>query len=64
MDDIEHLCLHAKDHLAKNGWLIVEHGYDQAQMVAECFAKQGYTQVEQKKDLAGHTRMTAGKRKF
>lgn len=64
MDDIEHLCLHAKDHLAKDGWLIVEHGYDQAQMVAECFAKQGYTQVEQKKDLAGHTRMTAGKRKF
>ena len=64
MDDIEHLCLHAKKHLAKNGWLIVEHGYDQAQMVAECFAKQGYTQVEQKKDLAGHTRMTAGKRKF
>lgn len=64
MDDIEHLCLHAKKHLAKNGWLIVEHGYDQAQIVAECFAKQGYTQVEQKKDLAGHTRMTAGKRKF
>jgi len=23
MDDIEHLCLHAKNHLAKNGWLIV-----------------------------------------
>lgn len=64
MDDIEHLCLHAKDHLAKDGWLIVEHGYDQAQVVAECFAKQDYTQVEQKKDLAGHTRMTAGKRKF
>lgn len=64
MDDIEHLCLHAKNHLTNNGWLIVEHGYNQNQLVADCFAKNDYTQIEQKKDLSGHTRMTAGKRKF
>lgn len=63
-DDIEHLCLHAKNHLQKNGWLIVEHGYNQAQLVADCFAENGYEKIAQKKDLSGHTRMTAGKRKF
>ena len=64
MDDIEHLCLHAKNHLKKNAWLIVEHGYNQKQLVSDCFAKNGFTQIEQKQDLSGHTRMTAGKRKF
>ncbi len=64
MDDIEHLCAQAKNHLQKNGWLIVEHGYNQAQPVADCFAENAYAKIEQRKDLSGHTRMTAGKRKF
>jgi release factor glutamine methyltransferase len=62
MDDIEHLCSHAKDHLLKDGWLILEHGYNQKQIVAECFAKNGYTDITQQQDLSGHTRMTAGKK--
>lgn len=61
MDDIEHLCLHARNYLAQNGWLIVEHGYNQKQLVSDCFVKNGFTQIEQKQDLSGHTRMTAGK---
>ncbi len=64
MDDIEHLCQHAKNYLKKNAWLIIEHGYNQKQLVSDCFAKNGFTQIEQKTDLSGHTRMTAGKRKF
>ena len=64
MDDIEHLCSRAKDHLVNNGWLIVEHGYNQKQQVADCFSENGYTDIEQKQDLSGHTRMTAGERKF
>ncbi|VAW50118.1 Peptide chain release factor N(5)-glutamine methyltransferase [hydrothermal vent metagenome] len=63
MDDIEHLCAQAKNQLQKNGWLIVEHGYNQAQPVADCFAKNTYTKIGQKKDLSGHIRMTAGKYK-
>jgi release factor glutamine methyltransferase len=64
MDDIEHLCAHAKNHLKNNGWLIVEHGYNQEQLVSDSFAENGFTQIEQVRDLSGHTRMTAGKRKF
>jgi len=62
MDDIEHLCTYAKQHLLKNGWLIVEHGYNQKQLVADCFAKNGYSEIAQKLDLSGHIRMTAGKK--
>jgi release factor glutamine methyltransferase len=61
MDDIEHICSQAKKYLRQNGWLIVEHGYNQKQLVAECFAKNGFSAIEQKQDLSGHTRMTAGK---
>jgi release factor glutamine methyltransferase len=61
MDAIEHICLHAKNHLAKNGWLIVEHGYNQKQQVADCFIKNGYAQLTQQQDLSGHIRMSAGK---
>ena len=62
MDDIEHLCAHAKNHLSKNGWLIVEHGYNQERLVADCFTKNGYSEITQKMDLSGHVRMTAGKK--
>ena len=62
MDDIKHLCQHAKDHLAQSGWLIVEHGYDQKKSVSDCFIEHGFTQIEQSTDLLGHTRMTAGKK--
>ena len=60
MDDIEHLCSHAAGHLNNNGWLIVEHGYNQAQQVAECFTKSGFSEIQQQQDISGHLRMTAG----
>lgn len=62
MDDIKHLCAHAKNHLKNNGWLIVEHGYNQKQLVADCFSNHDFTEIEQRQDLSGHTRMTAGKK--
>lgn len=62
MDDIEHICSQAKDHLLKNGWLIVEHGYNQKQLVSDCFTRNGFKEIEQRQDLSGHTRMTAGKK--
>jgi release factor glutamine methyltransferase len=61
MDDIEHLCLHASGHLAKNGWLIIEHGYNQQQQVLDCLAKNGFTEITQQQDLSGHFRMSAGR---
>jgi release factor glutamine methyltransferase len=62
MDAIEHICRHAKDFLSENGCLIMEHGYNQKQQVADCFSKNGFKEIEQKQDLSGHTRMTSGKK--
>lgn len=62
MDDIKHLCSQAKNYLVKDGWLIVEHGYNQKMAAAECFTDNGYKNISQKNDLAGHCRMTAGSR--
>ena len=64
MDDIEHICLHAKHYLSNNGCLIVEHGYDQEEQVKNCFLDNNFAEIEQQRDLSGHMRMTAGKRKF
>ncbi len=60
MDDIEHLCSQAKNYLSASGWLIVEHGYNQKTLAAECFTRNGYKNIHQRNDLAGHCRMTAG----
>jgi len=62
MVDIEHICSHAKEYLLKNGWLIVEHGYNQKQQVADCFSRNGFTEITQQQDLSGHARMTTGKK--
>ncbi|PCJ86618.1 MAG: protein-(glutamine-N5) methyltransferase, release factor-specific [Thiotrichaceae bacterium] len=61
MDDIIHLCQHAKNYLTSGGYLIVEHGYNQNQLVLDCFTNNGFTLIEQSRDLSGHIRMTAGK---
>jgi release factor glutamine methyltransferase len=61
MDAIEQICAKAGSHLKNGGVLIIEHGYNQQHLVAECFIKHGFSEVEQKRDLAGHVRMTAGK---
>lgn len=61
MDAIEQICAQARNHLKNDGVLIIEHGYNQQHLVAECFIKHGFSAVEQKRDLAGHVRMTAGK---
>lgn len=47
--------------LAPGGWLLIEHGYDQAEAVRELFRKSGYEQVESKSDLAGIERVTGGR---
>lgn len=60
LDDIEYLCQHAKQHLLNHGYLIIEHGYDQQQSVKDCFIRNGFSTVEQRQDLSGQPRMTAG----
>ena len=50
----------APAHLQAGGQLLVEHGYDQADLVRGLFAAAGYVQIEQWRDLAGIVRVTGG----
>ena len=51
----------AQDFLVANGWLLVEHGYDQAQPVQQLFAYHNYGNISSYKDLNGHLRVTCGR---
>jgi release factor glutamine methyltransferase len=48
--------------LTPGGLLAVEHGFDQGPQVRELFTAAGFTEVTTTKDLAGHERVTAGRR--
>jgi release factor glutamine methyltransferase len=51
----------AAAHLAAGGWLLLEHGYDQAVAVGELLAAQGYTDVQSWRDLSGIERVSGGR---
>ncbi|MDP9140769.1 MAG: peptide chain release factor N(5)-glutamine methyltransferase [Pseudomonadota bacterium] len=50
----------APAHLRRNGWLMVEHGYDQGAAVRDLFARTGFSAIETRRDLGGQERATAG----
>jgi release factor glutamine methyltransferase len=61
LDNIRAIVRVAPQHLTAGGWMLLEHGYDQAQQVADLLWAQGFTQVESRPDLAGVLRVTLGK---
>lgn len=52
----------APGHLAPHGWLLMEHGYDQAAQVRGMLTELGYLEVHSWRDLAGIERCTGGRR--
>jgi len=52
----------APGHLTRGGWLLVEHGHDQGAAVRGLFEAAGLGAIETHRDLAGHDRVTLGKR--
>ena len=42
------------------GWLLLEHGYDQAAAVQALLQARGFTQVQGRKDLGGIVRCSGG----
>jgi release factor glutamine methyltransferase len=48
--------------LRAGGWLLLEHGHDQAQAVCELLHQNGFMQVHSRNDLAGIARCSGGKR--
>jgi release factor glutamine methyltransferase len=52
----------APDYLERDGWLLLEHGADQASAVARELVARGLRYVRSHRDLAGHERMTEAQR--
>lgn len=49
-----------KKYLKPNGWLLLEHGYNQAASIRDLFAQYGYQHIATETDLAGLDRITFG----
>ena len=60
LEDIRAIALQAPRHLAPGGWLLLEHGYDQAEAVRALLSAAGFSGVESRRDLAGVERCTGG----
>ena len=63
-DGLDAICIiisQAKNHLNPHGWLLLEHGYNQAANVANLLKKAGFSHIETIKDLGGNDRVTLGK---
>ena len=60
LDDLRHIITHAPKHLTPGGWLLLEHGYDQAQAVRDLLTASGFVQVQSRHDLAGIERCSGG----
>lgn len=60
MADIEHIAQDARTCLRPGGWLLLEHGYDQAEQVRNLLLMMGYQQVFSASDLGGNDRISGG----
>jgi release factor glutamine methyltransferase len=61
LDDLRLIIAQAPQHLAAGGWLMLEHGYDQAVAVRDLLLSQGFTEVHSRVDLGGHERISLGR---
>jgi release factor glutamine methyltransferase len=60
LDDIRAIIAQAAQHLHAQGWLLLEHGYNQAEAVRALLQTAGFMNVMNRKDLAGIERCSAG----
>jgi release factor glutamine methyltransferase len=59
--DIRSIIRQAPGHLLHGGWLLLEHGWDQAAAVRALLLAAGFTDVASRRDLAGMERCSGGK---
>jgi len=62
LDSLRAIVAAAPDHLKPGGWLLLEHGYDQAAPVADLLRQHGFTELALRHDLGGNPRVSGGRR--
>ena len=60
LDDLRTIIAQAGAHLVPGGWLLLEHGHDQAEPVTRLLAHAGLVRVQSRPDLAGVARCSGG----
>ena len=58
--DIIHIVASARAYFNKQGYLYIEHGFEQAEKVQAIFREYGYQQIQTQQDLSGNDRITFG----
>ena len=61
LDDLRLIIAQAPAYLTANGWLLLEHGFDQACAVRELLQRAGFIEVSSRCDLGGHERISLGR---
>lgn len=61
LDDIRRIVTAAPAYLKPQGWLMLEHGHDQAQPVAQLLERTGFCEISSRADLGGQLRVTGGR---
>ncbi|NBS25895.1 MAG: peptide chain release factor N(5)-glutamine methyltransferase [Gammaproteobacteria bacterium] len=64
LDAIRQIARDSINCLTRDGWLLLEHGFDQGDRVRQILIDSGYSEIETFKDLAGHERVSVGSRKL
>ena len=60
LESIEHIIERAPEYLVSGGWLLLEHGFDQADAVTACMQGRGFQHTSSRRDWSGQPRMTGG----
>ena len=63
LDAIRNIISNADRYLNPDGWLIIEHGYDQARTVRSMFEKFHFAQIRTSNDYSGLERVTCGQQR-
>lgn len=61
LDDIRRIVSEAPRHLEPDGWLMLEHGYDQAEAVRDLLVRSGFEGTGSVADLSGVERVSYGR---
>jgi release factor glutamine methyltransferase len=61
LDDIRQIIAQAPSRITPGGWLLLEHGWDQAAAVQALLTQAEFTEVQSRQDLAGVDRCTGGR---
>ena len=62
LDDLRCIISDAPAYLKAGGWLLLEHGFDQAEQTRSLLVQRGFVAVQSRRDLAGIERCSGGQK--